>query len=174
MRTITIEKTLYKFEELPEKSQNKVLNRFYDLNINRDWWHSDYCDAETIGLKLTGFGLYRNRHCTGRFTESAEKVIQLIKENHGKQCETYRTALIFEQQFSEVFCQACKAGEAENCESDCEDKHKEIEEKLLKSLLEVYSIMLQEEYEYLTSREAILESIAAHEYEFTEDGHQVT
>ena len=40
-----------------------------------------------------------------------------------------------------------------------------------RSILEDYRIILQTEFEYLTSEEAIVEIIEANEYEFTADGH---
>ena len=54
--------------------------------------------------------------------------------------------------------------------SEWENKMIIIEDEFLKSLLEDYSIILQKEYEYQTSEEAIIESIKANDYEFTEDG----
>jgi hypothetical protein len=41
---------------------------------------------------------------------------------------------------------------------------------IVKSLLEDYSIMLQNDCEYLTSDKSIIEMIEAHEYFFTENG----
>jgi len=46
----------------------------------------------------------------------------------------------------------------------------DIDAEFLRSLCEDYRIMLQNEYEYLTSEEAIIETIIANEYEFTEEG----
>lgn len=43
-------------------------------------------------------------------------------------------------------------------------------EDVLKSLSEIFLSRLKSEYEYLTSKEAIVEIIKANEYEFTEDG----
>ncbi len=44
------------------------------------------------------------------------------------------------------------------------------EDEFLKELLEDYRIILQKEYEYQTSEEAIIGTIEANEYEFTQDG----
>jgi hypothetical protein len=51
-----------------------------------------------------------------------------------------------------------------------EDELMEIEEDFLNGLLEDYSIILQKEFEYLTSDECITETILANEYDFTENG----
>ena len=53
---------------------------------------------------------------------------------------------------------------------EIENKLDEMSEEFLKSLLEDYRIILENEYEYLTSKEAILETIEANDYEFTADG----
>jgi len=47
----------------------------------------------------------------------------------------------------------------------------DIDDDFLKSLLKNYAALLQEEYEYLTSREAIINTIKSNEYEFDEDGN---
>lgn len=51
-----------------------------------------------------------------------------------------------------------------------EDKLMEIEDDFLKSLLNDYLKSLRDEYDYQTSEKAIIETIEANEYEFTEDG----
>ena len=40
MRTETIK--IYKFEELNDESQEKAIEKFYDLNIYEGWWDSVY------------------------------------------------------------------------------------------------------------------------------------
>ena len=51
-----------------------------------------------------------------------------------------------------------------------EGEIEESEQEFLSDLLEDYSIILQRESEYLQSRESIIETIEANEYDFTEDG----
>ena len=174
MRTQTITKNIFKFDELDERTQGKALDGLYGINVDYDWWDSVYADAATIGLKLKYFDLDRNRHATGSFTESPLTVIRLIKENHGKDCETFKTADGFEQTFLDY--QTAEAYDDEHLDDEdfeqrfdgyaLEDSTKEF----LDSLLEDYATMLQKEYEYLTSREAILETIEANDYEFDENG----
>jgi hypothetical protein len=50
------------------------------------------------------------------------------------------------------------------------DEAAELTEDLEKDLLEDYFLMLSEEYDFLTSKEQVKESILANEYTFTEDG----
>jgi hypothetical protein len=46
----------------------------------------------------------------------------------------------------------------------------DMELEFLRSILEDYRILLQKDYDYQTSDEAIIETIQANEYEFTENG----
>jgi hypothetical protein len=48
-----------------------------------------------------------------------------------------------------------------------------MESEFEESLIEDYSILLQKEYDYQTSEEAIIETIEANDYEFTEEGELV-
>jgi len=162
--------TLYKFDELSEAAKEKAIEKLWDINVDYNWWESAYEDAERIGLKITSFDLDRNRHAEGKFTLSANEVAQNIFNEHGENCETYRTAQNFMKEWEPVFngyMDEC----SEHYESrESEDRLNELEDEFLQSLLEDYSIMLQKEYEYQTSQEAIIETIQANEYEFTEDG----
>lgn len=52
MRTETIK--LYKFEELSEEVQEKVIEKKYDINLHHDWWESIY---EMYMQDETGFDI---------------------------------------------------------------------------------------------------------------------
>lgn len=166
MRTKTI--TLYSFDELSEEGKKKAIENLYDLNIMHDWWESTYEDAERIGLKISSFDIDRGNYCQGEFIKEAEKVASLILENHGEECETYKTAKTFIDEYKpkkEKF-----ESENEGFYFEHENEGADLQSEFLKSLLEDYRIILQKEYEYLTSEEQIIESIKANEYTFTENG----
>jgi hypothetical protein len=142
-----IEVKLYQFDELSDEVKLKVMERMADINVDHGWWDFVYEDAATIGLKLMGFDDYK---CEGKLTEAVGEVCRRILANHGKACETYRTAVDYYDR-----------------------KHNGnpyIEEDFLHSLLEDYRIMLRNEYEYFTGEGAIAETIRVNEYEFTEAG----
>ncbi len=159
----TVRTKLYKFSELNEKAQEKAIEKFYDVNVDYEWWETIYEDANNIGLKITGFDLYRNHNAQSEFLLAANEVAANIFRDHGETCETYKTAKSFMERWEPVFATYMETGEGE-------DKLIDMEDEFLKFILEDYFIMLQHEYEYLTSREAIVESIEANEYEFLEDG----
>ena len=56
-------------------------------------------------------------------------------------------------------------------ETGLDEKLDDLDNDFLHDLLEDYRIMLINEYDYLTSREAIVESIDANGYEFDENGN---
>lgn len=159
----TIEVKVYKFDELSEESKQKALEKLIDINVDYEWYQFTYEDAKRIGLKLTEFDLDRNRHANGEFTLAANEVAQNIFNEHGENTETYKTAEKFMEKWQPIFDKYMQTEEGE-------DELMEIEDNFLKELLSDYAIMLQHEYEYLISDEAIIETIKANDYEFTEDG----
>ena len=166
----TIRTKVYKFDELSKEAQNAAINSNYDINVFFDWWQDTYNDAENIGLKITSFDLDRNRKADGNFLLSANEVAANIFREHGEHCETYKTALDFIELWQPIFNNYMDENH-ENYESaESESKLIEIEGYFLKSLLEDYSITLQNESEYLQGEEAIKETLIANEYEFLQTG----
>jgi len=168
MKTIKI--NLYKFSELSEESQQKVIEKYYDINVDPDWWQFTYEDAANIGLKITGFGLDRDRHATGELLLATNEVCQNILNNHGEECKTYKTAKETMEIWQPVFNAYMDETNPKYESREAENELQEIEDEFTKSLLEDYSIMLQKESEYLQSKEAIIETIEANEYTFEADG----
>jgi len=167
MKTITTHTQVFTFAELSESAQEKAIQNLCDINMNYEWWDSTYDDAETAGLKLTAFDLDRNRHAEGKFITSARECAESIIGNHGDACETFKTAQAFLKDWR-------KLEDSYNHDQEMplhiEHGLQDLEAEFLKSILEDYSIILQKEYEYLTSREAVEETIEANDYHFTENG----
>jgi hypothetical protein len=168
MRTIEI--TAYKFDELSDNAKEKARKWWRDGGLDYEWWQFIYEDAEAIGLKITSFNLDRNRHATGGFLLSPNEVAQNILNNHGESCETYKTAKEFMDVWQPIFNEYMDeySEHYESFEYECvlQDLESEFEDELL----ECYSIMLQDEYEYLLSDESIDENIRINNYEFDENG----
>lgn len=146
MRTYTTKHTVYNFSELSEAAQDKALESLYDINISHDWFDYTFDDAKNIGLEITEFDIYR-RSIDGRLLESLPDVCKAILAEHGPGTETHKLAEQWQHKHGE-----------------------DNEEKFLRELLEEYLSILDKECEYLSSREAIIETIDANEYEFYEDG----
>ena len=172
MREDTVTTKVCPFDELSDEAKEKAVESLYDINVDYEWWDSVYDDAATIGLKITEFDLDRGAYCRGDWTEVAEDVARLILENHGKACETYKDAWEFQ---NAVGVQGSIFEDRGDYDPEYEeftdsDQYQELCEEFRRTICEDYRIILQKEYEYRTSEEAIIETIEANEYEFTEDG----
>lgn len=168
MKTIKI--NLYKFSELSEDAKENAINKYSDINVSHDWWESTYEDAANAGIKITSFDLDRNRNAKGEFLLSACEVAQNIINNHGETCETYKTAVNFMSKWQPVFNDYMNEDSEKYESQESEDTLTEIENDFLSEILEDYSILLQNECEYLQSDEAIIETIEDNDYDFTENG----
>lgn len=172
MKTVRIK--VYKFNELNEKAQQKALLDLCYINVEYDWWQFTYDDAKTIGLKITGFDIDRGNYCEGELMQSLSEVCYLIFENHGEHCETYKTAKAYLAEWAKLVKEHSDGVDidkvSEDKEYEFDELADELEEQFRMSLCEDYKIILQHEYEYLTSEEAIKETIIANEYDFTADG----
>jgi hypothetical protein len=174
MRTIHTETTVYSFDELPEDVQEKAIQNLWDINVDFEWWNYTYEDAERIGLKITEFDLDRQRYAKGSFLCSPFECAELITKEHGESTSTYQTAKQFLAEREDLVLKYSCADDPcrvhEDNEYEFDNECDELDNEFLRSLCEDYSILLQKEYEYLTSEKAIKETIEANEYEFTIDG----
>lgn len=158
---------LYSFEELNEETKQKAIEKCSSINVDYDWWESVYYDAKQAGIKITSFDLDRNRHCKGEFITNAYDVANWIIKDHGKDCTTYKTS----KKFLEEYAKREEAiGDDDNPFNPDVNECIEMEEEFLKDILKDYSEILQKEYEYLGSDEAIIKTIIANDYHFTIDG----
>ena len=39
---------VYKIDELPKESKQKAIEKYYDINVNWDWWDFTYEDAVQV------------------------------------------------------------------------------------------------------------------------------
>lgn len=173
MRQQTDTYNVYKFEELDERGQAAALDHCRYWPVQGEWWDVVYEDAAQVGIKITSFDLDRNRGAEGEFTCSACEVAQNIFNEHGVECETYKTAAAFMEEWQPVFDSYMDETSPDYESRDSEDKLQDIEDEFRSAILEDYSIMLQHECEYLQSDEAVQEMIEANDYEFTEAGEIV-
>jgi hypothetical protein len=170
----TVQVKVYKFDELSDEAKERVIDSFRHVNVEFDWWEGIYSDAENVGIKITSFDLDRNRHADGVFQDNFEEICRRIMAEHGEVCETYKTAQSYLNRYNEL---VTKYSDGVNTELVAEDNEwefdkecEELREEFEKEIFEDYSMMLQNEYEYLCSDEAVYEFIRSNEYEFTEDG----
>jgi hypothetical protein len=160
---------LYQFNELSDKAKEKAISCLSDITVCGDWWDSEYEDAANVGILITSFDLDRNRHACATI-DSPLFTAQEIISQHGDCCNTYKTAKTF---YDKINPKVCRFEDLEDCDElteEMQNEYDELKEEFKKDITEDYSIILQRQYEFLCSEEAIIETIEANEYEFTEDG----
>jgi hypothetical protein len=167
MKTHTI--NTYSFTELSDAAKQTAIEQMRDINCRDQWWDCTYEDAAGIGLKITSFGLDRNRHAEGELTLSPLEVAANIIRDHGDECDTHKIAQKFLDEHDPIFAEYM-AAEDEDKNYELEGQLQDIEEQFLADLLEEYAYTLQAESEYLYSDEAVIDTIEANDYQFTENG----
>lgn len=162
MKTVTIK--LYKFEELSETAQQKALERYYDININHEWWDWLLAKFESYGLRVSEFDTYR-RSIDGELTDSLIFTCEQILSNYDGG-EIWSVANHYKKEFDKL--QKSLTG-SERDIYETED-YEAMEHEFKKELLEDVLAMLQKEEDHLSSEEAIIDTLEANDYDFTEDG----
>jgi len=175
MREITTK--VYKFEELESEVQDKIIEKWPAPEYE---WREFTCeDAERVGIKIHAVDTYRGtismeyfNHC-----DTAEKILK----EHGEECDTYKEAKSFLDKVNPLQVKLERAIEIEcsrgyrDClsilQDDLKEEIEELENDFRHSLGEEYLCLLRQEYEDMTSREYILETIA--DMEFTENGELI-
>lgn len=161
--------TTYSFSELSDEAKERAIEKLYDINVDHDWWEHTYEDAERAGLKISSFDIDRGSYVAGGFIQSAEDTANGVIKEHGDRTETYQTAKNFLVEYNKLrpLIDDENNDDYQEAEGELEAREKEF----LHNLCEDYRIILQNEYEYLTSETSVRETIEANEYEFTEIGN---
>ena len=165
----TIEVKILTFNELSEKAKENARNWWRDRGLDYEWWDFIYNDAESIGIKISSFDLYR-KEIDGEMILSAAEIAQNMFNQHGESCDTYKIAADFMEKWQPIFNDYMDERGANYESSILEEALMELEEEFISSLLQDYLSMLNKEYEYMLSDEYVDESIIINEYEFYEDG----
>lgn len=170
----TIETTVYKFAELSEQGKQKAIEGLMDINVDFDWWQFIYLDAKNVGIEIGGFDIDRGAYVQIEVYDPLETANKILKD-HGEMCETYSNAKQFIEERDALVSKYSNEGDKvpEENEYDFDCELDELETEYKKTLEEDYLSLLRAEYEYLTSEEAIIETIKCNEYEFTVDGDMI-
>ena len=189
-------KKVLKFDELSDEVQEKVIQYFRENFFNYEWWDSVYEDAKEIGKRIgvdisniyfSGFWSQGDGACfEGSYTYK-KQAVKKVKEYAPKDEELYRIVVELQKIQKQVFysitasvkqsghyyhkyCTDINVDMAENIK---QKKFAELEDaicELLRDFMDWIYQQLRVQCEYLTSEEAIKETIEANEYEFTADG----
>lgn len=169
MRTIEIK--LYSFDELSEDAKQNAINNLQDINFHHDWYEHIYYDAQNIGIKINGFDIDRGSYCEIENFDDWHIVAEKIIKEHSEICETYKIAESFLKERDEIINTAIrdKNGDFED-ENEIDSLLDDLESNFKNDLSNEYLSMLRESYDYLSSEDAIINTIEANRYDFTEDG----
>lgn len=188
------ETKVYPFSELSEEAQEKALESLSDINASHDWyeytleeWKEKLSAAgfESADIQFSGFWSQGDGACFDARVdvEKALNTILFCNKTIDPKMSTWLRLAELERLSARIE----KIGHHyvhENARrlylrDDMDEKQARLagidaleaclEELRLDFCQAIYSA-LEEEYEYLTSREKIVETIEANEYEFTEDG----
>lgn len=169
----TIEIKLYSFDELTEQAKEIAIIKNADINIYDEWWDAIYDNAFNVHLDIIGFDIY-HRDITVKFIYSAIDTAHAIMQNHGENCGTYKLSKQFLSDYDKLV-EKHSDGINKNIvdEQNVYEFDKDADDlgaEFLSELEQEYLSILQSDYDYLTSDEAIAETLIANEFEFTENG----
>lgn len=183
MRETTIK--IYKFEELSEEAQQAAISNLGDINIDYEWWDIEGLldltqdESDEVGIKsgeiesllfsykIKEFDLERGQYIQFKNVvvnnEEAFRKFLKIPEELWKQCSYY---------FSST------KRDTNTClDLQMDDPPTNEEDDILNRAIEIMDdkiheawVSLKTDYEYLTSEEAIKDTIQANEYEFYKNG----
>jgi len=165
---------VYSFIELNDDAKEVAIEHYSDINFYDEWYDSIYDYAEQIGLKITSFDLDRNLHCKGELYDSVLECCKKIIAWFSKNTDEHFLAQEYLADYNNLIVQYSDGINThvvdEENEYEFDKDVEDLEESFLSDLLECFASSLQKEYEYLSSKEAIIDSIIANEYQFLEDG----
>jgi len=151
----TIEIKAYEFNELNKKAKDKILCDFIDINTNYDWWDFVYDDFNYLGLKVNSFDIYRQTIDIEFKNDIKDFCNNVINNWHD-------TDLV-------NICDDYLANE-NNLNKELDSKSSSNESYYKRLIADEVLTTLANEYYYQTSNEAIIETIEANDYLFTENG----
>lgn len=186
------EKEVFKFNELSDEVQEKVIEKYYDWNVSYDWWDTVYDDTKEIAslmgidikdISFSGFYSQGDGACFIGHYEYKKESVKNVKSYAPTDTELHEIVenLYLEQKkhFYAIYATIESTGRYFNQSIDVEkdqayDFEGNYDGSVIKQLLNEFAgwiyNRLEKEFEYLTSEEAIKESIEANEMEFEIDG----
>jgi len=195
MRIVKTETKVYKYEELSDDAKQTALEKLSDINVDHEWWY-DYEDkkeiAKLMGIDIdniyfSGFSSQGDGACFEGNYEYKKNSIKAVIDYAPQDVELHRIVKALQavqktafygitasvKHSGHYYHKYCTDISVDMPENIGQAKFSEIEDatiELLRDYMDWIYRQLQSEYDYQTSEEAILETIEANEYEFTEDG----
>ena len=161
MRTIQI--NVYKFDELDELTQDKVIDNYRFINVDDTFWYE--CikeDFSRLGLEIQAFDLDRGNYAK-IYIDNFEDTSKNIIEEFGDSVLIKQTAKNYLDEYNKI----------ESNFKDDEDIERELEildEEYQKEYSEDILSYLRASYEWEITDEAVINTIEANDYDFTTEG----
>ena len=176
--------TVYSFAELSETAQERALNAFRGINVEFNWWEDSFDTIRTagglLGLEIGDIYFDTDSYCIFdahyRYVRGAVKA---VKAEFPRMTDLHRVARDLQdlqrRRFYSLRCEVSsqRVSNSYRCFRFGEDYECEDLGDIIDDFAHWARILLRDEYEYLTSDEAVKEAIEANEYEFTEEGKLV-
>ena len=195
MRIDTKKTKVYPFAELTDDAKQTALEQLADINVDHEWWY-DFEDkkevAKLMGIDIdniyfSGFSSQGDGACfegNYAYNKNSVKLVmdyapldtelhRIVKALQAVQKTAFYGITASVNQSGHYSHKYCTDISVDMPESIGQEKFTEIEDtvvELLRDYMDWIYKQLQTEYEYLTSEEAIIETIEANDYEFTADG----
>ena len=186
---------VYKFTELSDNAKEHAIEKLCDINVDHAFWY-DYEDKKEIASRMgieidniywSGFSSQGDGACFEGSYEYKKGSVKAVKDYAPIDEELHQIVIALQKVQKEAFYgisanikhsghyyhKYCTDISVEMPENIGQEKFTEIEDtiiELLRDYMQWIYGQLKKEYEYQTSEEAIIETINANDYEFTEDG----
>ena len=168
---------VYQFDELSEEVKEKVLddNRYVAVDYF-DWYCDVYSDAEEIGFKIEEFDLYR-KYIKVRLNTSVLDSIEKAMEYFSNDSKPFTIAKSYYDEIMKLKdSEEVKEYLEENPDDDPYDAiyNMSLDDKFYDEYVNdmkwVFLELLEDEFNYLTSDEFIIDMFEANDYDFFETG----
>ena len=157
---------VYEYAELSDKAKETARDWLREWYPDHGWWENVYDDADTVGLKISGFDTGRGNSIDIEYLSdcTADDTAMSILDNHGEACDTYKEAHHYLYEIKETW------DEEKEEDWEYDERAEEWSKDFLQTIGKEYLSALRKELEYLESDESLAEMIEGNEYTFTEDG----
>ena len=201
MRTETTERTLYQFDELSDDAKQHAIKKLYDINVEHDWWDCTYDTIKTAGACLgiriddiyfSGFCSQGDGACLegnyyyrkgwraalraefgGDTLAELKRIGQWLQDVQREAFYSLTAAVKHSgHYYHELSTTVIVEDMRHSYGYTTESREADVTEALRDFMQWSYQL-LRHEYDYLTSEEAIIETIEANAYEFDENGNLV-
>ena len=184
METIERKYIVYNYDELSEDAKERALEKLYDINVDfGEWYDSDsYAEkAKEYGVEIlmseASFDLDRGDFLyfetyNHQSKPNYRKGISVIDDRKFMQKAGIRWRSVYTDSLT-IDHKHYSGGSGANtieCSAELKGEQEGQMTACLEELIGELLSMLRKDYEYLTSREAIEETIRANEYTFLENG----